>query len=177
MFAAFHNQSPLITMVRHFNPEHICIVTTKLIKFSCCSCFKFNRVWSLNKWPTRFICLVRSMDTVLWGWRRWKRKALRVSFCLIDVYFSYLFNVRWFPLMKHFRSLPLITFKTPWPFERCFQEGMGETRQNYDTTSEQQSVTSVTFHGHLFNFLYVNQIDSLLTADVFPTKLNAITQS
>ena len=34
----------VVRLVRHFNPEHICIVTTKLIKFSCCSCFKFNRV-------------------------------------------------------------------------------------------------------------------------------------
>ena len=36
---------------------------------------------------------------------------------------------------------------------------MGETRQNYDRTSEQQSVNSVIFHGHLSKLLYVNQIE------------------
>ena len=45
---------------------HISKVTTDPCNkiFPLCF-FYFNRVWSLNKWPTRFICQARSMDTTL----------------------------------------------------------------------------------------------------------------
>ena len=132
--------SPFI--VRHFNPEKICVVTTELTKFSCCSCFKFNRVWSLNKWPTRFICLARSMDTTL-RIKAMEKESLASKF-LFDKCYIFFILVQYMLVsvqcMKRFRSLPLITFKIPWHFRGCFWEGMRNTRQNCSRTSEQQSV-------------------------------------
>ena len=102
--------SPFI--VRHFNPEQICVVTTELTKFSCCSCFTFNRVWSLNKWPTRFICQARSMDTTL-RLKAMEKESLTSKFlfdrcCIFFILVQYmLVSVQ---CMKRSRSLPLITF-------------------------------------------------------------------
>ena len=122
--------SPFIA--RHFNPEQICVVTTELTKFSCFSCFKFNRVWSLNKWPTRFTCQARSMDTTL-RFKAMEKESLTSKF-LFNRYYIFFILVQYMLVsvqcMKGFRSLPLITFKIPWHFRGCFWEWMGNTRKS-----------------------------------------------
>ena len=73
--------------------------------------------------------------------------------------------------MKRFRSLPLIAFKIPWHF------GRGWGRRSRITIEQVSSkvLPALPFMDICLNF--VNQIDSRRTADVFPTKLNAIMQS
>ena len=139
--------SPFI--VRHFTQS-----TFALLQPSSCSFFKFNRLWSLNKWPTRFICRARSMDTTL-RFKAMEKESLTSKFLFNRCYIFFIlvqYMLVSVQCMKRFRSLPLIAFKIPWHFEGCCWEGMGQKKQNYDRTSEQQSVTSVIFHGHLFKF-------------------------
>ena len=145
--------SPFI--VRHFNPEKICVVTTELTKFSCCSCFKFNRVWSLNKWPTRFICLARSMDTTL-RFKAMEKESLTSKFLFDRCYLFVigLFNKSWFLFnaWSVFAAYPWLLLKFHDTFEDGFGKGWGTRGRITIQQVSSKVFSSVIFHGNWFKF-------------------------
>ena len=124
--------SPFIA--KHFNSEQTGVVTTELTKFSCCSCFKCNRVWSLNKWPTRFICQARSMDTTL-RFKAMEKESLTSKFLFDRCYIFFIlvqYNVGSRSMHEVvFAAYPWLLLKSHDTFEDVFGN---------DRKSEQQSV-------------------------------------
>ena len=145
--------------------EHISIVTTDpCYKIFPLHLFYFNRVWSLNKWPTRFICQARSMDTTL-RLKAMEKESLTSKFLLNRCNLSLIIVQYMLVSVQYMRealSQPTLFHFIPWYFRGCLWKGR---RWNYDRTRELGSVSRflqkrlcVIFQGHWFK--YVTQIES-----------------
>ena len=130
----------LISYAIFFCREHISIVTTDPCnKIFPLYLFYFNRVWSLNKWPTRFICQARSMDTTL-RLKAMEKESLTSTFLLNRCNLSLILVQYMLVSVQYMReafSQPTLFHFFPWYVRGCFWR---RRKWKYDRTRELGSV-------------------------------------